>query len=331
MTKSNVPLRSSLLIELRLWRQFVAVAEELHFSRAATRLHMTQPPLSQAIAQLEALVAVRLFDRTRRSVALTPAGAVLLPQVRELLTRAQALPSQARAAAAGEVGRLRLAFVSTVGYSLLPRWVQGFRARFPAVTLELVEATGDVQLQQLERGEVDAGFMLHSPGFEPPGLSNLRVASEPLVVALPEAHRLATAQHLALAEVLAEPLIIFPRRIVPSLFDAIFGMYQAVGRAPPIAQEAIQMQTIVNLVSAGLGIAWVPESVRQFQRSGVVYRDVGLNQLRKSGEAKKAGKATKAVNAAVTPVCETSLVWSTEALSPTLARFLEFASEARRP
>ena len=331
MTNSNAQPCSSRLIELRLWRQFVAVGEELHFSRAATRLNMTQPPLTQAIAQLEALLAVRLFDRTRRSVALTSAGVALLPQARDLLNRAQALPMQARAAAAGEVGRLRLAFVSTVGYSLLPRWVQGFRARFPAVTLELVEATGDVQLQQLERGEIDAGFMLHSPGFEPPGLSNLRVASEPLVVAVPDAHRLATAQPLVLAEVLAEPLIIFPRRIVPSLFDAIFGMYHAVDRSPFIAQEAIQMQTIVNLVSAGLGIAWVPESVRQFQRSGVVYREVGMKKLGKSGEVEKAGKASMGINAATMPGCETSLVWSSEALSPTLARFLEFASEARRP
>ena len=288
---------------------------------------MTQPPLTQAIAQLEGLLAVRLFDRTRRSVALTPAGAALLPQARELLNRAQALPMQALAAARGDFGRLRLAFVSTVGYSLLPRWVQGFRARFPAVTLELVEATGDVQLQQLERGEVDAGFMLHSPGFEPPGLSNLRVASEPLVVAVPDAHRLATAQPLVLAEVLAEPLIIFPRRIVPSLFDAIFGMYHAVGRSPAITQEAIQMQTIVNLVSAGLGIAWVPESVRQFQRSGVVYRAFGVSKAGQSGEIKKTGRSSAATNGATVPGCETSLVWSSKAVSPTLARFLEFARE----
>src|SRR6187431_2976488 len=133
------------LVELRLWRQFIAVAEELHFGRAALRLHMTQPPLTQAIANLEQLLGVRLFDRSKRSVQLTEAGAALLPEARALLARAQALPAQARAAAEGGAGRLRVAFVSTVGFDLLPRWLRGFRAQHPQVQLELIEATGDVQ------------------------------------------------------------------------------------------------------------------------------------------------------------------------------------------
>src|SRR5690349_20776101 len=126
------------VVELRLWRQFLAVADELHFGRAAARLHMTQPPLTQAIAQLERVVQVRLFDRTKRSVKLTAAGEALVPQARELLARAQSLPAQARAAASGEVGRLRLAFVSTVGFTLLPQWVRAFRAQQPQVALELI-------------------------------------------------------------------------------------------------------------------------------------------------------------------------------------------------
>ena len=178
-------------IELRLWRQFVAVAEELHFARAALRLHMTQPPLTQAIAHLEQLLLVRLFDRSTRSVQLTPAGTALLPEARELLARAQALPAYARANADGEAGRLRLAFVSTVGFDLLPRWVLAFREQYPKVQLELIEATGDVQLQALERGEIDAGFMLHSPGFAPPGLACQRIARDPLVLAVPEQSELA--------------------------------------------------------------------------------------------------------------------------------------------
>src|SRR5687768_14185939 len=144
------------LIELRLWRQFVAVAETLHFGRAAIRLHTTQPPLTQGIAQLERLLEVRLFDRNKRSVQLTEAGAALLPQAQALLVRAQALPAQARAAAQGEVGRLRLAFVSTVGFTWLPQWVRAFRAAYPGVQLELVESTADVQLPAIDRGEVDA-------------------------------------------------------------------------------------------------------------------------------------------------------------------------------
>ncbi|MEJ5988554.1 LysR family transcriptional regulator [Ramlibacter sp. PS3R-8] len=293
---------SESLVELRLWRQFLAVAEELHFGRAARRLHMTQPPLTQAIAQLERLIGVRVFDRTKRSVQLTAAGEVLVPQARELLARAAALPPQARAAAGGALGRLRIAFVSTVGFSLLPQWVRAFRGQYPQVQLELVEATGDVQLQALERGDVDAGCMLHSPHFAPAGLSHLRVAREPLVLALPESHALASATRLSLAAALAEPLVLFPRRVVPSLHDAILGMYHAGGHEPRIAQEAIQMQTIVNLVAAGLGLAWVPDSVRQFQRDGVTYRQLGGRQ------------------AAGVPGCETSLVWSRA--SPALERFI---------
>src|SRR5207237_2355465 len=141
---------SDALTELRLWRQFLAVAEELHFSRAAQRLHITQPPLTQAIALLEERIGTRVFDRTKRSVRLTPAGVALVPQARQLLARAAALPAHARAAAHGEIGRLRLAFVSTVGFGLLPRWLLAFRALHPQVEFELVEATGDVQLPQLE-------------------------------------------------------------------------------------------------------------------------------------------------------------------------------------
>jgi DNA-binding transcriptional LysR family regulator len=295
--------------ELRLWRQFVAVAEELHFGRAALRLHMTQPPLTQAIANLERQLGVKLFDRTKRSVQITAAGESLLPQARELLARAQSLPVHARAAAHGGAGRLRLAFVSTVGFGLLPQWVRGFRSLYPQVECELIEATGDVQLQAFERGDIDAGFMLHSPGFAPPGLRHLRIVREPLVVALPEQHALATARTLGFNAVLEEPLVIFPRRILASLHDAIFGMYHAAGRTPRIAQEAIQMQTIVNLVSAGLGLAWVPESVRQFQRAGVIYRQIG-------------GKPARQV-----PGCETTLVWPATA-SPTVQRFVEFAKRA---
>lgn len=292
---------SNATIDLRVWRQFATLAEELHFGRAAARLHMTQPPLTQAIAQLEATLGVRLFERSRRHVALTPAGAALLPEVRELLARAQRLPDLARAAASGQVGRLRLAFVSTIGFERLPAWVRAFREASPQVALELVEATGDVQLPALERGEIDAGLVLHSPGFAPSHLRHVTVLQEPLVLALPEHHPLATARRLSLPRVLAQPLVIFPRRIVPSLHDAVFALYHAGGHLPQVAQEAIQMQTIVNLVSAGMGLAWVPESVTQFRRAGVVYRRLpGL------------------------PLCETSLVWPAERANAAVDRFVEF-------
>ena len=138
-----------------------------------------------------------------------------------------------------------------MGFELLPRWVRAFRQRWPQVGLELIEATGDVQLELLARGEVDAGMVLHSPGWQAPGLAQARVGSEPLVVALPEAHPLAGLARPGLGALLNEPLVIFPRRILPTLHDAILAIYNAAGRAPQVAQEAIQMQTIVNRVSAG--------------------------------------------------------------------------------
>ncbi len=289
-------------IDLRQWRQFVTLAQELHFGRAAARLHITQPPLTLAIRRLEAQLEVRLFERTQRSVALTPAGAALLPQVQDLLVRAAALPVHARLARDGAVGHLKLAFVSTVGYALLPQWLQSFRALYPGLQLELLEATGDVQLQAFGRGEIDAGLMLHAPGFAPPGLEQVRVAAESLVLALPEQTPLARARRLSMAAVLAEPLVLFPRRIAPSLHDALMALYHAAGHAPQVAQEAIQMQTIVNLVSAGLGLAWVPHSVTQFQRPGVVYRALGAaHQVR----------------------CETSLVWRAGSANPALRLFVD--------
>lgn len=308
------------LIDLRAWRQFVAVAEELHFGRAAQRLNMTQPPVTQAIAQLEKTLGVVLFDRTRRRVSLTPAGEALLPDVRELLARAQALPARARAAAAGQIGRVRIGFVSTVGFEKLPEWVREFRHLCPEVALELVEATGDVQLEAFSRGEIDAGLMLHSPGAAPAGLASLAVSEEPLALALPASHPLARTAGIDMAQVLAEPLVIFPRRIVPSLHDAIFDLYHAAGRVPVLAQEAIQMQTIVNLVSGGIGVAWVPESVTQFRRAGVVYRTA--DEFAPTGRRRGAGVAL--------PRCETSLVWPAQAATPALERFIEFVRE-RQP
>ncbi len=291
------------MIELRLWRQFSALAEELHFGRAATRLHMTQPPLTQAIQGLERQIGVVLFLRTRRSVALTPAGAALLAPVRRLLAAADELPRVAQAAAAGLAGQLRLAFVSNIAYGPLPEWLRGFRQARPEVALQLREATLDVQLAAFDADEIDAGFVLHAPGAVPPGFAAWRAQDEPLVMALPASHPAAGPATLKLADVAAEPLVIFPRPIAPSLFDAVLAAYRAQGATPHIAQEAIQMQTIVNLVSAGMGVAWVPASVMQLQRPGVVYRAVADAGLR----------------------CETSLIWRAPP-PPVVARFVEHVS-----
>jgi len=295
------------MIDLRALRQFVAVAEELHFGRAALRLHMTQPPLTMAIQALERRLGAPLFVRTQRAVALAPAGAALLPTVRRLLLAADDLPRQAQAAAAGLSGRLRLAFVSSIAYGPLPGWLQSFRAAQPEVALELREATLDVQLDAFARDEIDAGFVLHADGAAPPGLAAWSALREPLVMALPEQHALAAQRSLKFERIAAEPLVIFPRSIAPSLFDAIVGHYRAQGATPHIAQEAIQMQTLVNLVSAGIGLAWVPASLMQLQRPGVVYRPLAGAPLQ----------------------CETSLVWR-EGAPPVVQRFVEHVRSQQR-
>lgn len=262
------------MIEIRLLQQFAVLAEELHFGRAAARLHMTQPPLSQAIRQLEERLGVPLFVRNPRHVALSPAGAALWPEVQRLLQQVDALPAKARAAAQGQAGSLRLAFVSSIAYGPLPGWLRAFRASSPGVSLQLREATMDVQLQAFARDEIDAGFVLHAPGAVPAGLTHLTVLKEPMVVALPEGHALARRRPLRFDALAGEPLVIFPRAIAASLHDAVLGHYRSRGFTPEVAQEAIQMQTIVNLVSAGMGVAWVPAALRQLQRPGVVYRPV---------------------------------------------------------
>lgn len=295
-------------IELRSWRQFLMLAQTLHFGRAAQALRITQPPLTQAIQQLEGRLGTRLFERTRRSVALTPAGAALVEPVRQLLQQAAALQTRARDAATGEVGRVRLGFISTVGFGPLPLWLRAFREQQPGIAIELIEATGDVQLRAFERGEIDVGFMLHAPGLAPVAparLQSLSLGVEPLVLALPDAAPWVGARRLRPADVLAQPLVIFPRTATPSLYDAVIAFYHHHGATPAIAQQATQMQTIVNLVSAGLGVALVPRAVTQLQRPGVLYRPLP-------------GALTERA-----PHCETSLLWPPDA-APAVVRFVEF-------
>jgi DNA-binding transcriptional LysR family regulator len=287
-------------LDLRQLRYFVTVAEELHFGRAAVRLHMTQPPLSQAILGLEALLGAALFERSRRSVALTPAGAALLPEARRLLAQAGELPALVRAAAAGESGRLALAFVSSADYSVLPPFLRNYRAAFPQVQIMLQEATSDVQVDDLMHNRIDVGLLIPPlPDKARAELDYLKLLEEPLILALPAG--LLPAGPVALREVPSLPLIIFPRPIAPALHDAILGCFASAGLTPAIGQQAIQMQTIVSLVSAGMGMALVPQSVSNLMRPGVDYRP-----LRD-----------------VTPLVETGCAWRRDNTSPVLQGFLE--------
>lgn len=264
-------------MDVRRLRHFVAVAETLHFGRAAERLRMTQPPLSQSIIALERQLGATLFVRTKRSVALTPFGEQWLEPVRAALAHLDELAESARRIRQGETGRLTLSFVSTADYSILPMLVQRFRALYPAVDLTLTEATSDVQTAALQRRESHAGILI-PPRHQtwPEELAYRRLMAEPLVAAVPESWldsgRLTLdAGRLSPASVIASPLIVFPPHVAPLFHDLVTGYYTSCGGTPAIAQQAIQMQTIISLVSAGMGIALVPASLRHLARTGTRY------------------------------------------------------------
>lgn len=294
-------------IELRQLRYFATVAEELHFGRAARRLHMTQPPLSQTIMALEELLGAPLFERNRRGVTLTAAGAALLPEAQRLLQQAAGLPELVQRAATGASGRLALAFVSSADYSVLPPSLRAYRAEYPQVEITLKEATSDLQLDDLLEGRVDAGLLIPPlPDRARQELEYLPVLREPLVLAAPAGlPALAGAAGKRRAADLRKldgiPLIIFPRHISPGLYDAILSVFRDAGITPEVGQEAIQMQTIVSLVSAGMGLALVPQSVSNLRRPGVEYLPLVQS----------------------TPLVETGLAWRRDNASPVLRGFLE--------
>ena len=264
-------------MDIRQLRHFVAVAETLHFGKAAERLGMTQPPLSQSILALERELGTRLFTRTRRSVALTGFGAAWLEPVRAALAGVAALPEIARKLATGAAGRLGLSFVSTADYGILPRLVRRYATLYPDVAIALTEATSDVQIASLLDGQGHAGIVIPPEGGAlPAALAYRELLAEPLIAALPESwiaeRRVVLAGGAVAASAVTEaPLIIFPRPLAPAFHDLVIGYCQAQGGAGRIAQEAIQMQTIISLVSAGMGIALVPASLRHLARTGVRY------------------------------------------------------------
>jgi DNA-binding transcriptional LysR family regulator len=291
-------------LDLRQLRYFVAVAEERHFGRAAIRLAMTQPPLSQQIMALEESLGAPLFARTRRNVELTPVGRDLLPEVRRLLALADRLPALAQSLARGEAGELSLAFVSTADYGLLPQLMRAFTERYPGVRLQLVESTSDIQVEELIAGRIDAGLIIPPvPPRYAGQLSYLPLMREPLIVAMSDETARQLEGEIPLEALADLPLVVFPRRLAPAFYDIIMDCYARAGLTPRIGQEAIQMQTIVSLVSAGMGVALVPRSLCNLRRTGVVYRPLRDAQ----------------------PLIETGLLWRSADVSPVLGGFVEVA------
>jgi DNA-binding transcriptional LysR family regulator len=262
------------LPEMWQLRYFIALAEKLHFGRAAAALHISQPPLSRAIRALEERVGVPLFARTRRRVELTPEGARLLEEARRVQAQLERVCGELRGMAAGEQGRLRIGFVSLADYGVLPAMLKDFKAARPRVALALREMLSPDQGAALTAGELDFGLLL-PPVQEAPLLDHVVVQRERFVAALPARHRLARRPGgLAVRELEGEPLVMVPREIAPGLYDIVAGLVQRAGLSLDVAQEAIQMQTVVSLVSSGLGAAIVPASVANLGRRGVAYREI---------------------------------------------------------
>ncbi|CAM3711243.1 LysR family transcriptional regulator [Paracoccus yeei] len=288
-------------IDLRQLRHVLTLAQTLHFGRAAEILGMTQPPLSQSIMALERELGAALFLRSKRSVALTEFGRQWLDHVRPALAAVEALPEIARQLREGRAGRLSLAFVSTADYSILPRLIHDHALAYPGVEIELIEATSDRQFQDLAEGRIHAGIAIPPDTALPPSLDYRPLLREPLIAAVPQdwldgKQILARAGRIAGEDWMRHPLVIFPRRVAPRFHDLILGHYRGRGHQPRIRQEAIQMQTIISLVSAGIGMALVPQSLRSLARTGVRYLDIDD-----------------------APVLETGLVWRRGDDAPTLA------------
>jgi DNA-binding transcriptional LysR family regulator len=291
-------------VELRHLRYFVAVAETGNFGRAAAGLAISQPPLSRQIQALEGELGTRLFARTARGVRLTTAGAALLPEARRMLRHAEALATNARHLGRGDFGTVRVGFISTASYNVLPRVLPGFHRRRPGVRLQLQEATSDAQRVLLRDDEIDVGLVV-PPLFEP-GCRYVTLLSEPLMAALPA--RRSWPRRVPLAALAREPFILFPRKAGIGLYDLIVGFCRAAGFTPRIEQEAIQMPTIVSLVAAGMGVALVPASLHHMRRTGVVYRPL-------------AGKS---------PLMEVGLAWREDETEPAVASFVDHAKAAYR-
>ena len=262
------------LPELWQLRYFVAVAERLHFGHAAQALHISQPPLSRAIRALEGRLGVTLFARTRRRVELTPEGARLLEETRRLTGQLERAVLGLRAMASGEQGRLRIGFVSLADYAVLPGLLKAYKSARPRVALALREMLSPEQASALAAGELDFGLLL-PPVSEAASLEHMVVQRERFVVALPAAHRLAGGSgEITMSALIAEPFVMVPREIAPGLYDIVTGLAARAGFSLHVAQEAIQMQTVVSLVSSGLGVAIVPASVANLGRRGVMYREL---------------------------------------------------------
>ncbi|MEQ8312339.1 MAG: LysR family transcriptional regulator [Sphingopyxis sp.] len=256
-------------MDLRQLRYFVAIAETGNFNRAAERLNVSQPPLTVAIRKLEEELGVRLFDRSNRGATLTAAGAAILPSARESLDQAAAIREIARVGARGESGRIRVGFVGSAVSELLPRIIPAVRAKFPGAELELAEMASADIARAIEARELDAG-LVRLPVVRCGALQLSVIERDVLVAALPEARHGEGDAPIALAQLAGDPFIVHSP--VSILHAVTLLACQDAGFVPEIAQEAVQVQTILSLVQSGLGVSLVPARMARFVPQGVVLR-----------------------------------------------------------
>jgi DNA-binding transcriptional LysR family regulator len=289
-------------MELRQLRTFVAVAEELHFHRAAQRLYIAQPSVSQQIKTLEGELGVKLFERDRRSVALTPAGTLLLGEARELLARAEHAMTVVRAAGAGERGRLRLSLTRSLTGGIAGAIVNAYRERYPEVELELAVGNTMMHVQQLHAGAIDAGFV--RPPLEDPTLEELPLGREPLVCVLPKGHRLTRRSTVRREDLYDEPLVWWPVEHGPGAWHDVRRDVYGEPPWPPIARVEPEEERIVSAVAEGAGVSLIMyERSRSLRIPGAVYRRF----------------------AAPEPTMGIALAWRRDQHLPTLDRLLELA------
>jgi DNA-binding transcriptional LysR family regulator len=295
------------MIELRLFRYFVAVAETLHFTRASELLGIAQPPLSQQIKKLECDLNVQLFRRSKRKVELTEAGEVFLEHARTTLRAAEQAVEQVRRAAAGKEGRLAIGMVSSVTYEdLVSAAVLRFRAQCPNVELTLQELTTPQQIKLLHTGEIHIGFI--RPPIQDPAVVLEIVKREQLLVALPIAHPLARRKQIPILALATEPWVTLPSDLGLGFYDLVLSQCHEAGFTPNVSQVATQIHTLISLVAAGLGVTLVPASVSSLRRTGVVYRKLAHE----------------------TPLVETCVAYLKSAQSPVLDNFIHAVRTVRR-
>jgi|HubBroStandDraft_1064217.scaffolds.fasta_scaffold129153_2 DNA-binding transcriptional LysR family regulator len=257
-------------IDLRQLRYFVAVAEELHFGRAAQRLGMAQPPLTQQIQKLEAALGCRVFSRQPRNTSLTEAGVVLLEEARRILDEVEEAVERTRRAGRGETGQLTVGVPPSVMLSALPSAIRAYRHRFPDVRFTLRELSTSAIVEELNAGAVDIGFLRET---EASGLLTAEFAyREALVAVLPAAHPLAARPRLLLRHLAAEPFVLFPRRLGEAFYNKLTSLCVEAGFTPRVVQEATQWQSVVTFVETGMGVSLAPACVTRFRWNAVVYR-----------------------------------------------------------